>query len=221
MEYIHGYTLQNYLNVFLTKILNAAFHEHMPEPILKCRIRNEQVLLDILIQLACYLDVLQTNLRFNHRDLKINNMLIVEVTLRIKICWNQEDKTLEFPFRIIFVDFGFACRNATMDVKYSDPYFDACPKEGRNIFQILVSLWNSEMIRDNLDPTWCAWIRKCISTIWPSNYPALRLTESARDLGWMYTLTDDKEFRAPLCSPRKMIRECMAALDRIGGRNKN
>uniref|UniRef100_A0A6C0KP77 Protein kinase domain-containing protein n=1 Tax=viral metagenome TaxID=1070528 RepID=A0A6C0KP77_9ZZZZ len=183
-------------------------------------IHNTRLFVLFLLQIALILEVFE-ELKFDHRDLKINNMLIVEETIRIKIFWNQEDKTLEFPFRIIFVDFGFACRNATMDVKYSDPYLDACPKEGRNIFQILVSLWNSEMIRDNLDPTWCAWIRKCISTIWPSNYPALRLTESTRDLGWMYTLTDDKEFRAPLCSPRKMIRECMAALDRIGGRNKN
>jgi len=195
-----------------------AFEPNLVSEWCKKHIHNTRLLLLFLLQIALVLEVFEEDLKIDHRDLKINNMLIVEEPIHIKINWKNVDKTLEFPFRIIFVDFGFACMNSTIDVKHSEPSLDACPKEGRNIFQILVSLWNSDILRNKINRSWCAWIRKRIETIWPSNYPALRLTESVKDLAWMYPLTDDKEFRAPLCVPRRIIRDCMKALETM---NKN
>ena len=192
-----------------------AFEPRLVSQWCDANIHNTRLFILLLLQIALILEVFEDELKIDHRDLKINNMLIVEEPIQIKINWKNADKTLEFPFRIIFVDFGFACMNSTIDVKHSEPHLDACPKEGRNIFQILVSLWNSKNLRNNLDPTLCEWIQRRIGTIWPSNYPSLRLTESTKNLDWMYSLTDDKEFRAPLCIPRRIIRDCISALDRM------
>ncbi len=151
MEYINGCTLQNYLNVYLTKILNAAFHEHMPESILKCRIRNEQVLLDILIQLACYLDVLQTNLRFNHRDLKINNLLVRKNGLMryVPVIRKLIHPSLLTPYEcktdLVIIDYGFSCLACSNDNKScleAGSYFKNgydCMKSGRDLALFLYS----------------------------------------------------------------------------------
>ena len=176
-------------------------------------IHTTRLFILLLLQIALILEVFEDELKVDHRDLKINNMLVVDEAVKINIHWNHRDKSLDFPFRIVFVDFGFACMDSIIDVKDSEPFLDACPKEGRNIFQILVSLWNSETLRNMLDVSWGSWIRKRIGTVYPSKYPALSLTESKKDLGWMYSLTDDKEFRAPLCSPKRIIKDCMIALE--------
>lgn len=176
-------------------------------------IKDTRLFILLLLQIALILEVFEEELKIDHRDLKINNMLIVNEPVKVEITWRNEDKTLEFPFRLVFLDFGFACMDSYIDVKGNEPILDACPKEGRDIFQILVSLWNTASLRTTIDHSWGAWIRKRISTIQPANFPSLRLTESAKDLGWMYTLTDDTNFRAPLCAPRRIIRDCMLALE--------
>lgn len=181
-------------------------------------IHNTKLFVLLILQIALILEVFEDDLKIDHRDLKINNMLILDEPVTIGIAWKNVEKNIEFPFRLVFVDFGFACMDTRVDVKNSEPTLDACPKEGRNIFQILVSLWNSSSIRNTVDSSWGDWIRKRIYTIYPSNYPALRLTESDKDLGWMYALTDNQEFRAPLCAPRKIIKDCMSALEK-GNKN--
>jgi serine/threonine protein kinase len=178
-------------------------------------IKKTKIFVLLILQIALILEVFQQELQVDHRDLKINNMLVLDKPVSINISWKNTERTLTFPFRIIFLDFGFACKNATEDIKHSLPELDACPKEGRDIFQILVSVWNNESLRNAMPGTWCSWIRKCISSIYPRNYPSLALTESNKPLNWMYTLTDDKYFRAPLCAPRRIIHDCMSVLEWI------
>lgn len=152
MEYIHGYTLQDYMTVYFTRIQNAALHDHMPESISKCRIRNEQLLLDILIQLACYLDVLQTNLRFNHRDLKINNILVrktsstrISSTIR-KLIHPSLITPYECKNDIVIIDYGFsciACSNTNKSCLEAGSYFKQgyeCMKSGRDLALFLYSV---------------------------------------------------------------------------------
>jgi len=177
-------------------------------------IQKKNMFVLLILQIALILEVFEQELKIDHRDLKINNVLVLDKPVSIGISWNEKDKNLDFPFRVVFLDFGFACKNATVDIKHSSPYLDACPKEGRDIFQILVSLWNNESLRNAMPLTWCSWIQKRISTIFPTNYPSLILTESKKPLNWMYTLTDDKDFRAPLCAPRKIIHDCMSVLEK-------
>jgi serine/threonine protein kinase len=151
MEYVHGYTFYDYCKVQMTKIHNAAFHDHMPLPILNARIRNEKLFIDVLVQLCCYLDVLQTNLRFNHRDLNINNILVrknkksrlfstIRNIIHPALLTNYECKT-----DIVIIDFGFsclACEKSNKSCLEAGSYFnhnDDCLKKGRDICLFLYS----------------------------------------------------------------------------------
>jgi serine/threonine protein kinase len=116
MEYIKGETLLKNLRNILTK-----------EP------NNDAIFINIITQLAKIIDVLQTKLRMNHRDIKVNNVLLRNGT-------NQ----------VVLIDYGFACiANGVQEpaAEYSKiqagSYFGsrvACFKVGRDICQFLYSL---------------------------------------------------------------------------------
>jgi len=170
----------------------------------------------ILLQLALLLEVFEDGLQLDHRDLKVNNMLIVKEPFTISIRWNHSDKKITFPFRIIFIDFGFACIGKEVDVRDGLPVLDTCPKVGRDCFHILVSLWTIPSIREALESKWGPWMRSRISSGSGSvktKEAYVRLTESGKDLEWMHTATKDPEFKAPLCAPKEIIAECMRFIE--------
>ena len=162
----------------------------------------------LLLQIALVLEVVQDILRIDHRDLKVNNILVVDTPTSIGIEWEGKDRIIDFPFHIVLLDFGFACKGGVIDIRADDglPPIDFCPKEGRDIFQILVSLWRINTLRTVLEVSWGAWIRSRIGRY-------VGLTESAHDLNWMYSVTDDTTFSAPECAPSFIIRECMKFLE--------
>jgi serine/threonine protein kinase len=175
---------------------------------------NGNYMIFLLLQIALILEVFEDELKIDHRDLKINNMILVDQPTNIEIKWKGADKVIHFPFRIVFLDFGYACKGGEIDMKNSVdfPYLDTCPKEGRDIFQVLVSLWNIQILRNHLEGSWGHWIRERISAVFPKS-PCISLVENSANIDWMYTLTDGNEFRAPLCTPRKIIRDCMKMLE--------
>ncbi len=133
MEYINGCTLQKFLNRNLMR--RAPQH-------------NETVLLDILIQLSYYLQILQSNLRFNHRDLKINNVFV-----RFHAKPDNWKQVLSYKDGytclqdIMIIDFGFSCIACESDSRSTQigagTWFkteDECLKCGRDIAQFLYSL---------------------------------------------------------------------------------
>lgn len=198
------FTMQHYEPVHLSTwcIHTLAIQEHKHYFIL------------LLLQIALVLEVYDTDLRIDHKDLKLNNLMVVEEPVDVEVDWKGETKKLTFPFRIIFIDFGFACKEYMIDLKWEEiPPMDPCPKEGRNMFQVLVSLWNIQPLRASLEATWGQWIRQRIDSVVPS-FPSVSMTESKKDLDWMYTFTDDTRFRAPLCAPKRVIGDCMRALER-------
>lgn len=174
--------------------------------------KNENMFGYLILQLSLVLEVLQNILMIDHRDLKVNNILVVDSPIEINISWKEKKKTLRFPFHIVFVDFGHACAKGLIDVRRGDglPPIDLCPKEGRDIFQILVSLWRIKEIRNILETKWGGWIRMKIESAEP--HYCLRLVEGAPDLNWMYSVTDNTNFRAPLCTPAEIICDCMSIL---------
>ena len=162
----------------------------------------------LLLQIALILEIVEDMLKIDHRDLKVNNMLVIDEPKDIQVTIDGKDKTITFPFYIVFIDFGFACFSNVIDVKYGATVkgFDFCPKEGRDMFQILVSIWRIDSLRSILEDVWGSWIRSKIGIY-------AGLAESAKDLTWMYAVTDNKEFKAPLCSPSLIIKDCIRFLE--------
>jgi serine/threonine protein kinase len=167
--------------------------------------RDGKTFASLILQIAMALEIIEDILRIDHRDLKVNNMLIIDETIDIPITTDGVKKKMTFPFRIVFIDFGFACLAKELDIK-NERSIDFCPKEGRDMFQILVSIWRIDTLRSILEDVWGSWIRSKIG-----RYTGL--AESASDLTWMYAVTDNTEFRAPLCSPNLIIKDCIRFLE--------
>jgi serine/threonine protein kinase len=166
----------------------------------------------LLLQIALVLEVFEKKLRIDHRDLKINNILVLDEP--VSICVGKED-ILQFPFRVVFIDFGWACIQRLLDLREGDglPPLDFCPKEGRDLFQVLVSIWSRQELRLFLEAMWGGWIRERIRSASP-NRPYVKLAETDENLHWMYSVTDDLDFKAPLCSPKQIIQDCMKFIEK-------
>jgi serine/threonine protein kinase len=163
----------------------------------------------IMVQLAVILEVFQKDSLTDHRDLKVNNILIVEEETKMPITWEGKENSITFPFRIIILDFGFACINNTIDVKDGLPNLDVCPKEGRDMFQLLVSLWNIPILRDCLDAGWGDWVRNTLRSAKGDSAAYIRLAEGVHPITWMYSVTQELGFTAPACSSNRILRTCM------------
>ena len=121
MEYIHGNTLLKYMT-------NQFKIDNKPH--------NDKLMLHFIKQIAKILLILQKTLRMNHRDIKINNILL-------------RDKSTEKP-HIVLIDYGFACiangiqePDAEMSNIEAGAFFGsryACFKHGRDFCQFLYSL---------------------------------------------------------------------------------
>lgn len=166
----------------------------------------------IMIQMSILLEVFQKDALLDHRDLKVNNILIIEEATTFPILWEEKETTITFPFRIIIIDFGFACVNNTVDVKDGLPNLDVCPKEGRDMFQLLVSLWNIPILRTSLESKWGEWVRNALRSAKGDSNAYIRLTEGKNPITWMYTITQDIHFIAPHCSYSYILSECMKTI---------
>jgi len=121
MEYIKGDTLLK----FMTNNFKRSTKE-----------ANSTLFIECVKQLALILQVLQQELRMNHRDIKINNVLIRNTNIKNPI--------------LVLIDYGFACiangvqePQAEMTNIEAGAYFGskyACFKHGRDLAQFFYSV---------------------------------------------------------------------------------
>jgi serine/threonine protein kinase len=136
MEFLEGMTLEKFLEH------NLKVGEFK---------QNEKILLDVCIQLAAYLQILQEKTRFNHRDLKINNLFVRKHSAG----WNRRITIPEFgswvcTHDIVMIDFGFSCiacgngyANPRATLVGAGSWFEShhdCFKKGRDLCQFLYSV---------------------------------------------------------------------------------
>jgi len=148
MEFIQGTTLDEFFQKNLVRSSAPDIQRN-----------NQRYMVDIFLQLAFFLNIVQERLRFNHRDLKINNLLIRSHDSP----WTRE---LVLPngtkysclYDIVFIDFGFACIACDKDSpnprgtrigagSWFRPEHD-CFKEGRDIAQFIYSVQSSFSIQN-------------------------------------------------------------------------
>jgi len=156
MELLRGQTLENYLKRHLEP------HEFEA---------NEKILIDILVQLAHYLRILQKTLRFNHRDMKLNNLYVRAHESRV---WT---KSLEIPdfgsykcqLDLTLLDFGFSCIGCEMEgttLVSAGSWFDEgdrCFKPGRDLCTFLYALHSVFPLPYFVSPAFYSLLRQAMS----------------------------------------------------------
>lgn len=151
---------------------------------------NDHILLEIISQIARVLVPLQNELKFNHRDLKTDNILI---------CPGPH---------AILIDFGLSC----IGRRIADPRpimnagirtisdTDPCPKIGRDLFQLFLSLYSFQRIRMSITPEVDNLFKKWLK-IGDKSWADIvsRVGESKQE--WIYFYLSHEYFAAPNCSP--------------------
>jgi serine/threonine protein kinase len=169
----------------------------------------ERAFLDILVQLCFILGCLEEHMHLDHRDLKADNIWIRQEPVAYSIVLDGRRWSYTSPFQVVILDFGFSCLGddtGNAIVSLSDgilPRIDPCPKEGRDLFQFLSSLWSLSQIRDKMSPTFVKEIEILLSY---KNKPYVNLIRKTSDLSWVYLLVSDVEFHHPPLHPLSLLK---------------
>lgn len=171
----------------------------------------------LLAQISLILITLERYLNLDHRDLKSNNLLLKPEPCSIHLKLGDSHWSLQCPFRVVVLDFGFACLGSEdlqgkPFVNLGDgvlPPMDPCPKEGRDIFHLLVSLLGIPMFRDKVSKrlhdrfdTWLSVGKKTYGTMarrWSTEH-------------WSYLVSSQPTFSIPSCCPIRILNDILPDL---------
>jgi hypothetical protein len=149
MEILKGSILNRYLRRKLVRIPSK--FTRTPYQLLKEK-ENEQLILDVCFQMSCYLDILQEKLRFNHRDMKIDNAFCRYHPRNDKWVRNiriPDIGTWKCKHDFVLIDFGSGCISCTSGCEEygssliaSNVWFEssACMKYGRDMAQFIYEI---------------------------------------------------------------------------------
>jgi serine/threonine protein kinase len=157
MSYVRGRTLYSYMQKNWTAASRAA---------------NGRFFVEVLAQVAYILHHLQVSLRLNHRDVKVNNILVRK---------RKEPFALELDghafwthYEVTLIDFGFACvgcppPRAPMTVFQAGSWFpfgELCCKVGRDLAQLLFCIHCYFPLTDYLPAAVAASVRSWMQIPW-------------------------------------------------------
>jgi serine/threonine protein kinase len=161
----------------------------------------------ILAQTTVLLSALQRYLRLDHRDLKGDNIWIRPgrpVNYMVDLADGSRWQ-LESPFQVVILDFGFACIGGVDGraiVNLSDgilPRIDPCPKEGRDMFQLLASFWHMRCVRERISAAGSAAVEELLGS-------KAGQAATAEDLRWAYNDASERGFRWPPLEPARLLK---------------
>ena len=191
---------------------------------------SEEDIVACIGHIALIIWILADELGINHRDLKGNNILIGLKTLynkapspifgsinstENKVTSSRKKMSIKYKDFLIeigphpsvhFVDFGFACCGTGKDTEISAtnyfPSTDPCPKQGRDIFQLLTHIYLTIYNRN-------AKIVKYIEELLElpgRDYPAFLRMHGDKSIDWVYFLLGSSNFTAPNCEPYNILK---------------
>jgi len=152
-----------------------------------------------LAQVAGLLCILQKELGLDHRDLKADNLLLLDTPSILVI----ESYTIHSPFTVVLVDFGFSCLGTSISAGDIFPPLDPCPKDGRDLFHFLVSLYGMSGFREKISKSTLQFIETLLKVgerEWHSAASKWSYTE------WLFLLTTEKGFRNEKCLPLSVLK---------------
>ena len=174
----------------------------------------ERTFTHILAQTALILGYLQETIHLDHRDLKADNLWIRSTPVHYRVRLGSKVWTLTSPFQVVLLDFGFACLggpDGNAVINLSDgvlPAIDPCPKEGRDLFQLLVSLWSLPAIRGKMSPTFQALLERLLSYKQSAYDSLVQMTERSQ---WSYLVVSDAKFKHPPLGCQALLEELLAS----------
>jgi serine/threonine protein kinase len=163
MELLNGSTMDDYLRKHLVKSTTTTI-----------RVKNEAILTDFLIQCAVVLHHLQTNLRFHHRDLKLNNVYQRDARTEHRAALVLPNGHTWIPtLDLVLLDYGFSCiacgslsRRPRSTLLGAGSWFtmdDDCCKEGRDLAQLIFSLHCHFPLQEYIGPEFLAFFTKVMT----------------------------------------------------------
>lgn len=214
-EYGAGWAIPRVLDIFLMEGRGCFSMEIVRgKSVAEWFLASTQADLDcalLLAQIALILWNLQIHLGLDHRDLKVNNLMIRPEPCQLVLECEKQLWTLHSPFQVILLDFGYAClgsqsRGGHAVVNLGDvlPPLDPCPKEGRDIFHILVSLFSVPLLREKLSPAFQEKVEKWLC-IRGKDFAKMARRWGMED--WVYLITSQRDFQADSCTPASLLRD--------------
>jgi serine/threonine protein kinase len=169
----------------------------------------EKTFMQLLEQVSLLLAYLEEVLAFDHRDLKGDNIWIRPTPVSYSLKVGGETWTVAAPFQVVILDFGFSClggADGNAIVSLSDgilPTIDPCPKEGRDLFQLIASLWSIPAFRFKMGEKFQKEIDVLLSY---KNRPYASLVKKTIETQWVYLLVSDSSFAHPPLHPLSLLK---------------
>ena len=171
----------------------------------------------LIAQIALILATLEKALHLDHRDLKMSNLMIKPEVCTLKVTLGDTTWTLQSPFQVIVLDFGFACLGSEALrgkplVNLGDgvlPPMDPCPKEGRDMFHCLISLLGLPIFRSRLTQKTHDMVDKWLS-LGTKSYGTLARRWSEGN--WSYLVSSQPTFAIPNCCPLRILSDLVPEL---------
>lgn len=159
MSYVRGRTLYSYIEKYWKSTTLA---------------ENARAFLEILAQTAYILHHLQTRLRLNHRDVKVNNLMVR--ARKEPVILTLGEVSVPTLFEVTLIDFGFACvgcpppraPNTVFQAGSWFPMGELCCKQGRDLAQLLYCIHCYFPLNTFLPPTLYATVRSWMQIPWSS-----------------------------------------------------
>lgn len=185
--------------------------------VLKERILQLEDIISLIAQVAVVLCILCQRLDMNHRDMKTTNILLCRCTdgyAMKDININEKKRlTIKSQYCIKIVDFGFACsgtgRQTLINATTFFPMSDPCPKTGRDLFQLLTTMYLCTRFRDTLTEPLSNLFKKWL-TVPGNDYLAFLRNIGEDSLDWVYLLLGSDKFNAPSCTPSAVLEDLMS-----------
>lgn len=164
----------------------------------------DTALLQILAQTCLLLAILEDIIHLDHRDLKMTNLLIRKVAVDYRVSIGGVTWKIQAPFQVVILDFGFACigdgfGKAIVNLGDVIPDMDPCPKDGRDLYQCIMSLLSVEKVKQRLSTETQAMLRSWVG--------------STGSLTWTYLITAHPRFRLNNLRPLNLL----TTLSQFGG----
>ena len=175
--------------------------------------------LKILVQVSLLLGYLEEWIHLDHRDLKADNLWIRNRPVDYFLTVGGVKWLVQAPFQVVILDYGFACLGSgegNAIVSLSDgilPVVDPCPKEGRDLFQLVASMWSIPAIRERAGKEVRAAMEELL-TNGGASYGDL--VKKGFKTHWIYLAVSDSKFRHPPLHPMALLLKLSSEWKNVG-----